>query len=283
MRNLARATAVQVLRLVPGPTALGLKRDLRDAAWLEEVDSVVLSFPKSGRTFVRAMVARLYQRKFGIDDRKLLEFGALKRAPAEVPRLLFTHDGDPMQKPDAIGANPAAYAAKRCVLIARHPGDVAVSLYHHLKHRSRVKARQRLADPPLESFIWSDRGGVRSITAFLNCAAALPGVTILRYEDFLTDPRQSLRKLADSIGLEVTDEDIGDAVEFGSLANLRKLEEEGYFTSSRLRRARKGDAKSGKVRSGKSGGYRAELQPDDAARIDAYVREHLDPRFGYSA
>jgi hypothetical protein len=72
-------------------------------------------------------------------------------------------------------------------------------------------------------------------------------------------------------------------VEFGSLANLKKLESEGYFTSSRLRRARKDDARSGKVRSGKSGGYRAELDADAVTRIDDYLRAHLDPRLGYSA
>jgi hypothetical protein len=274
--------AAQVLRLVPGAAALGLKRDLRDAAWLDEADSVVISFPKSGRTFVRAMVARLYQRRFGIDDRKLLEFAALRHAPAGAPRLLFTHDGNPLRPPDKIRVDPASYAGKRCVLIARHPADVAVSLYHHLKHRSRVKARRRLAEQPLDTFIWSKHGGIPSVVAFLNRAAALPGVTIVRYEDFLAEPTRSLRTLADAIGLETSDEDIADAVEFGSLASLRKREEEGYFTSSRLRRARKGDEKSGKVRSGTSGGYRAQLGAEQAAWIETYLRDHLDPRLGYS-
>ena len=56
---------------MPGSAALRLKRDLRDAAWLSEADAVVVSYPKSGRTFVRAMLARLYQRRFGIDERGL--------------------------------------------------------------------------------------------------------------------------------------------------------------------------------------------------------------------
>jgi hypothetical protein len=75
---------------------------------------------------------------------------------------------------------------------------------------------------------------------------------------------------------------VADAVAFGSLPNLRQLEREGYFTSSRLRRARKGDAQSGKVRSGTSGSYRAQLGGQAAARIDDYVRDKLDPRLGYS-
>jgi hypothetical protein len=88
LTNHARIAAAQLLRLVPGSTALRLRRDLRDAAWLTEADAVVVSFPKSGRTFVRAMVARLYQRRFGIDERALLEFSTLRRGGPEVPRLL---------------------------------------------------------------------------------------------------------------------------------------------------------------------------------------------------
>jgi hypothetical protein len=283
LTNLARKALAQLLRLVPGSTALRLKRDLRDAAWLNEADAVVISFPKSGRTFVRAMLARLYQRRFGIDERSLLEFPTLRRAPKDAPRVLFSHGGDAMRAPDEIHVDPADYAGRRIVLIARHPGDIAVSRFHHLKHRSRDKARRRLAEQPLESFVWAEQGGIPSITAFLNRYASLPGVTIIRYEDFLADPGKSLRKLAKATGLMVNAGDIADAVEFGSLGSLRQREREGYFTSSRLRRARKGDEQSGKVRSGQSGGYREQLGAEAAARIDAYVAEHLDPRLGYSS
>ena len=280
--NLARLAAAQLLRLVPGSTALRIKRDLRDAAWLSKADAVVISFPKSGRTFVRAMVARLYQRRFGIDERGLLEFATLRDAPSDAPRVLFTHAGDAMRAPAEVRVDAADYTGKKLVLLARHPADIAISRYHHLKHRSRDKARRRLADQPLETFIWADEGGIPSIVAFLNQFAALPGVTIIRYEDFLTDPVKSLKALARAIGVRTDSKEIADAVEFASLANLKKLEREGYFTSSRLRPARKGDAKSGKVRSGKSGGYRAELSPDAVARIDGYLRDHLDPKLGYS-
>ena len=278
-----RAATAQLLRLVPGSAALRLKRDLRDAAWLEEAESVVVSFPKSGRTFVRAMVARLYQRRFGVDERQLLEFPMLRRAPAAAPRVLFTHGGDAMRRPDEVCVNPADYVGKRVVLIARHPGDIAVSRYHHLKHRSRDSVRRHLAEQPLETFVWSEHGGIPSIVAFLNRFAALPDVTLVRYEDFLTAPHRSLGTLASAIGLETTEEEIADAVEFGSLASLRQREQQGYFTSARLRRTRDSDNQSGKVRSGTSGRYRTQLPPEEAARIDAYIRDHLDPRFGYSA
>lgn len=281
--NRLGGAAAQVLRLVPGSTALRLRRDLRDAAWLAEADAAVVSFPKSGRTFVRAMLARLYQRRFGIDERKLLEFPLLRNAPANLPRLLFTHAGDAMRSPAQIRIDPAAFAGKQVVLIARHPGDVAVSRYHHLAHRSLDKARRRLADQPLASFVWAEQGGIPSIVAFLNAFAKLPGVTIIGYRDFIDQPEIALRRLATAIGLEVGDSDIADAVEFGRIDNLRQREREGYFTSARLRQARRGDAQSFKVRSGTSGGYRAALGSEEAARVDAYIAARLDPVFGSSA
>jgi hypothetical protein len=282
LTNMARGIAAQLLRLVPGSTALRLKRDLRDTAWLTEADAVVVSFPKSGRTFVRAMLARLYQRRFGIDERDLLEFPTLRRAPPEVPRVLFTHAGDAMRRPHEIHVDASAYAGKKLVLIARQPGDIVVSRYHHLRHRSRDKARRRLADQPLETFLWAEQGGIASIVSFLNQFAALPGVTIVRYEDFLAKPEQALKRLADAIGMETDEADIADAVDFGRLSNLKERERESYFTSSRLRPARKGDARSGKVRKGTSGGFRGELPAAEANKVEAYVREHLDPRLGYS-
>jgi len=287
LKSLAFGAAAQLLRIVPGSTALRWKRDLRDASWLPDADVVLISFPKSGRTFVRAMLARLFQRQFGIDERALLDFPTLRRAAPEVPRLLVTHAGDAMREAEEVLVDPADYRGKKIVLLARHPGDVAVSRYHHLKHRSRDRARQKLAEQPLETFVWSEKGGIEAIVKYLNEWARLRAqdlpVTIVRYEDFLSEPQQTLSTLASALGLNAGAEDIGDAVEFASFGNLKQREQEGYFKSSRLRPAKEGDDRSAKVRSGSSGGYRAALGEVEAERIDAYIREHLDPVFGYSA
>ena len=76
---------------------------------------------------------------------------------------------------------------------------------------------------------------------------------------------------------------VADAAGFGSFENLKQLERDDYFVSSRLKAVRKGDEQSQKVREGGSGGYRARLGEVEAERIDAYISEHLDPVFGYSS
>ena len=276
----AQHVAAQLLRLAPGSAALRWRRDLRDAAWLANADAVIVSYPKSGRTFVRAMLARLYQLKFGIDERTLLDFPSLKRAAPEAPRLLFVHAGDAMREPSEIKVDATDYAHAKVVLLARHPADVAVSRYYHLKHRSRDRARRKLAELPLEEFVWTAKGGLPSIVEFLN-QWAKASATIVRYEDFVTEPERTLAAMTNAVGLEVTSEQIAEAAAFGRFDNLKRLEREGYFRSARLKPAKASDERSGKVRKGGSGGYRAALGEDEATRIEAYIAEHLDPVFRY--
>ena len=287
VRDIMGRAAIQVLRIIPGSWARRARRDIRDAAWLPRANAVIISFPKSGRTFVRAMLSRLFQRRFGIDERNLLEFPRLLAAPPAVPRLLMTHAGDAMRTARQIRLDAAEYRHCRVVLLARHPGDVAISRYHHLKHRSRDWARRRLARQPLEEFLWTEQGGIPAIVEFMNQWAALSrkrqGVGIVRYEDFLADPQEALAELAGQIGLEVDEADIADAAQFGALDNLRQRERDGYFRSSRLRAAKSNDSSSYKVRKGRSGAYRDRLPPEEALLVDAYVAECLDPLFGYSA
>lgn len=271
-------TTYHLLRAVPG--TIPFRRKLRDAAWLRDADAVIVSYPKSGRTFVRAMLARLYQRKFGIDERQLLDFSMLRRASPGIPRLLFTHAPDAMDNPEQFQISGSGYGSRRLILLARHPADTAVSRYYHLKHRSRDRTRLKLGRQPLEEFVCG-KGGFPSIVAYLNRFASIPGVVILRYEDFIANPEGSLGELAAAIGLDVDRGDIEDAVEFGKLSNLKDREREGYFTSVRLRRMRKKDENSGKVRQGRPGGYRTELSFENAAWVDDYIRDNLDPRLGY--
>ena len=280
-----RSVVAQLLRRMPGSKAQRIGNYWRDLEQLAGADVALVSFPKSGRTFVRVMLARLYQRQFGIDERELLTFATLRRSPRSVPRIMFTHNGNAMRPPSQIKINRKAFRGRRVIVLARHPGDIAVSRYHHLKDRSRDPVRQRLATQPLEDFVWSEHGGIPSIVRYLNQWAELvrerSGILILRFEDFLSEPELSLHTLAEFVGLAGDEAGIQDAVNFARFDNLKDREREGYFTSGRLGPGRTGNDSSYKVRAGKSGGYRAQLSDAGRERVETYVRGHLDPVFGY--
>ena len=281
MKRLVRI-AHGIVRRIPLDSLHGLHRDLRDLKHIGIADVAFVSYPKSGRTFVRAMLARLYQERYGIDERELLKFATLREASSEVPRIVFTHDGDAMRSMRQIKVSRRAYQDCKVVLLSRHPGDVAVSRYFHLKHRSADPARRKMAEQPLQDFIWTHRGGIPSIVAFLNAWAevcrAKREVEIVRYEDFLTEPEATLLRLAHFLGLGASEKQVRDAAQFCQFDNLKMLERQGYYTSARLRpRGEKG----AKVRSGSSGGFRSQLSEAECSKVEAYIAANLDPIFDY--
>lgn len=264
---------------------LALKRDVRDRLRLARADAAFVSFPKSGRTYVRVMLSHLYQRRFGIDPRSLLEFDNYHRIEPSIPRILFTHDGDSLRRTDEFSADKSAYARAKVVLLARHPLDLIVSRYFHLKHRSRDATRRSLAELPIERFAWTELGGVPSIVAFLNAWAkggrSLKDYLVLSYEGFRTEPGVSLAQLASFFGVPAEPEDIDEAVKFASFDNLKAKERDGYFASDRIGARQGGEAQSFKVREGAVSGYRRHFDPEERRRLERYVDDNLDPVFRY--
>jgi len=261
------------------------KRHRRDRRMLAAADAVIVSFPKSGRTWVRAMLSRLCQIEWDLPETALLEFDNLHARDPRIPRVLFTHDVDAMVPASRLPADKSHYAGKPVTLLARHPADIAVSRHFHLKHRSRDQARRRLAEAPLAEFVWSEYGGLPAIVKFLNqwaeAARGHPEFSLQRYEDFIADPKAALAALAQNLKIPADAAAVEDAVAFASFQNLKKKEAEGFFDNDRLRPRKTGEAGSFKVRSGKAGGWSAQFEPDEAARIADYIARNLDPVFGY--
>jgi hypothetical protein len=74
---------------------------------------------------------------------------------------------------------------------------------------------------------------------------------------------------------------ISSAVGFASFENLSRKESEGFFDSGKLGASDAGDSNTAKVRRGKVGGYRDYFTTAQISAMDALVRDHLDPFYGY--
>ncbi|MDX5336330.1 MAG: hypothetical protein LPK13_09605, partial [Marinobacter sp.] len=59
---------------------------------LGRADIAVVSFGKSGRTWVRVMISRLYQQIHGLPENALLGFDNFHNMDKSIPRVFFTHD-----------------------------------------------------------------------------------------------------------------------------------------------------------------------------------------------
>ncbi len=255
-----------------------LGRDLRKA------DVVVVSIKKSGRTWLRAMLTRLFHDAFGTPTNLLLDADNHKAIDPRAPSVLFAHDSDPVSAASEVKTDLSIYDGHKVVLLVRNPADIVVSLYHHYGNR-KTGRRQRLAQEST-IFAFSTRAGhgIHTVIAFLNWAAYAkrhPNVTLVRYEDLHADTAGQLAALSRLIGIPATASDIEDAISFASIDNLRKLETEGFFDHVSLRKTDAGNPEGLKVRRGRVKGYVDYFTPEECATIERIIDADLDPWFGY--
>ena len=280
--------------ILPADRRYGAERRVRgwfDLRRLHRADDVVVSFGKSGRTWLRVMLSRLYQLQFGLPEGALMEFENYHRRDARVPRILFTHDNY-LRDCTGDGASKRAYGDKPVVLLVRHPADVTVSQYFQWLHRMRPHKVALNDYPPRDEALspyqfTMGESGLPKVVRFMNeWAEALDGIPqhmLLRYEDMRADTVSELSRLASFLGLEPGSDVLEQTVEYASVENMKRREAESQSESDRLRAADPANPDSFKTRRAKVGGYHDYFDPEQTARVDDYVQRHLHPRFGYAS
>ncbi|MEQ8860258.1 MAG: sulfotransferase domain-containing protein [Pseudomonadales bacterium] len=256
---------------------------------LKRADCVIVSFGKSGRTWVRVMLSRLYQLEYGLPSDTLLEFDNYHRADARAPRVLFTHDNY-LRDYTGDAHSKRVYRNEHVVLLVRHPADVTMSQYFQWKHRMRPHKIALNDYPAVDSALtpyafMMGPSGLAKVIAFLNeWADGLEEITdgiVIRYEDLRADTARELARLAGFLGLEPAAARIDEVVEYASVANMKQREAQAQSGSDRLRAADPGNPDSYKTRRAKVGGYRDYFDDEQIAAIDRTVAAELNPRFGY--
>jgi len=260
---------------------------------LERADIVVVSFGKSGRTWLRVMISHLFRVMYDLPEHAILGFDNFHNINSAVPRIFFTHDN---YIKDITGdfTSKRPFYNKRVILLARDPRDVAVSQFFQWKFRikpSKVAINNyppQGSDISLFDFITgTNGGGMQAVFDYLNLwdreADKLENFHLLRYEDLRAQPHENLRKLLDFMQVNATEEQLNAAVEYSSYENMKSMEGKKTFWRSGGRMM-PGDANnpdSYKVRRAKVGGYRDYFDDQQVAEIDRLVAEDLDSLYQY--
>ena len=95
IKKLTRFLVLGLLFFLPKEKKIRIDRWLRgkeEFRKLRLADCVIVSFGKSGRTWMRVMLSRFYQVKHDLPRRHLLEFDNLNRKNPAIPRVLFSHN-----------------------------------------------------------------------------------------------------------------------------------------------------------------------------------------------
>ena len=124
---------------LPQPRRKALDRWLRgreEHRKLQLADYVLMSWGKSGRTWLRVMLSRFYQIAYGVPEGRMLEFDNLKRPDPAIPSVFFTH-GNYLRNYTGNWTDKREFYGKKIVMLVRDPRDIAVSQYFQWKYRMR--------------------------------------------------------------------------------------------------------------------------------------------------
>ena len=252
-------------------------------------DVIILSIPKSGRTWLRAFLCAYFCRRFG------LEF-TLRPGRYDLPgfpRVVFSHDlFEHRTKGDRWDRVRGKYLVPRrelkrakIIVLARDPRDCFVSLYLQLTRRdpnAPAKLRQKSVSEMLRDEKFGMRAIISTMNHWLNEFSRGDNFTLVRYEALRAAPAEHFRDLLAVLGEPTPDANtFQEALEFSRFENMQKLEAAGAFDSNILHPGDVRDPESFKVRRGKVGGYREYLPATDQ-RFAAQAMAELDRRFGYT-
>lgn len=290
-----RILIMNLLFFLPKDQQIRIERWLRgreDARKLSMAPYVVVSFGKSGRTWLRVMVSRFYQIRHKLAERHLIAFDNLHNKVPEIPLIFFTHDNYLKDYVD-VAQTKQKYYDKKVVLMVRNPADTAVSQYYQWKFRM-TERKKRINNYPLDpnvsliDFVMSPESGLPKIIDFMNGWARelchIRNLMIIRYEDMRAQPDESLRKVLEFFGTPGTPDEVRDAVRFASVENMRALEQKRVFwlAGRRMLATDRKNPNTYKVRRAKVGGYRDDFTAEELAQIDRIVESTLAPVFGYT-
>ncbi|MDH3992915.1 MAG: sulfotransferase domain-containing protein [Gammaproteobacteria bacterium] len=261
---------------------------------LQRADIVVVSFGKSGRTWLRVMISHLFRVMYQLPENAILGFDNFNNLNKAVPKIFFTHDNYIKDFTGDFESKEPFYG-KRVVLLARDPRDVAVSQFFQWKFRikpSKVTINNyppRGSDISLFDFVMGDNGGsMQAVDDYLNLwareADKVTAFHLLRYEDLRARPNEELRRLLDFMQIDASDAHVDAAVEYSSYENMKKMESKQQFrlAGGRMMPRDKDNPNSYKVRRAKVGGYRDYFTDEEVAAIDGKLAADLDPLFDYS-
>lgn len=250
-----------------------------------------VSFPKSGRTWIELMVAKIYEELTGYNIEDILNNRNTnyidKRTGKRLPHVFFSHG---YQNIDICRGNyfpKEFYKNKKVFLLARDPRDVVVSHYYYMRWNKKVIncslsdfVRFNFEDENIKKDYFF-RFGIKHIMNYMNAwiseASIFKDFYVAYYEDFKENVYDQMKKLLSFIEINVPEEVLAEAIEFGSFDSMRALEQERKINWHGIKGS--DDPRGAKVRKGRVGGYREELSKEDIDYMDEELQKDLHPYF----
>ena len=252
-------------------------------------DTFLVSYPRSGNTWLRFLVANLAMPKDGGDGE--VSFENIGRRVPDIYRT--THaELQKMPGPRYLKSHESfAPLYPKVIYVVRDPRDVAVAAYHYC-----IKTERIPEGAPLGAFVDGFVGGnffrafgtwAQNVGSWHGAMVDSDRFSLLRYEDLLAEPASNVAKLCRSLGIERSEEQIAWAIDASSSDRMRKMEKESAWSPEGRQRPGCGGDHAGAggrpipfVRAAGAGAGKKEL-PDEARGLieSAWARQMRE--FGY--
>ena len=240
-------------------------------------DGVIASYPKSGRTWLRFILANYFDLLFDLglaidlhsmfqvipndqlDDLRGRRAFRFERRP-ELPFLFASHA--PYRR--------SLFAGKKILFMLREPKDLMVSAYFH-------KARHGGCAGGIKSFLRDPADGLADYLRHSNRWAERLGAhrhLTISYERLAGDTEGIVLAVLALFEVSVDRAALGEAIERSRFERMRAIEIAKGLPGHQHDR---GQAEGRRVRKGKIGGFRDYLDEDDVAFVDQGCRAGLSP------
>ncbi len=253
-----------------------VRRFLRKPHKHLRTDAYIVSYPKSGRTWLRVLIGKALCEKYNLPEAIMLY---TKKVTSEAGILCtkFAHDssGDRYEY-YRLPTDKSKYAENKVIFLARDIKDILVSYYFHTTRGT--KRKEKLYSGALSDLIRSDIRGARKVISFYNIWHGQREVPkeflLIRYEDMHEKTDEVLAQVLHFLGAKNIERHIIEtAVQFASFNSMKKKERAGFFKHQSMKPRNINEPESYKVRKGVVGGYKSYLSQEDIKYIDELRRE----------
>ncbi len=260
----------------------------RISSYFDDSELYLVSYPCSGRTWLRVMIGKLLCEHFSLDEKIMMDTPEITKKVGLL-KTMYTHDCSLVEDhyyymADEIFFDKARFSGKKVILVIRDPRDVMVSYYSHL-----VK-RDNKFEGSISEFIRDEKVGIKKLLKFNNLwldnQGLLKELLIIKYEEVRKDPSQNLSKIISFMGVKDFSQNLVDnAVEFAGFENMKKLEQMNYWKDhayANILRPRNSNPDASKVRKAKVGGFAESLSNEDVEFIDHSIAEFNGSLYQYT-
>ena len=251
-------------------------KDARLQRWLPDIDAFLVSYPKSGRTWLRYLLsvylARLAKLEFEPDLRST--FQLLPNFDLDKQRGLPAYkeakiSGLPLIAVSHRDYDPKLFGSLPVVMLLRDPRDVLVSSYfHQTRHKHRFEGT-------IGEFIEDEQFGAQSIAEYHSLwASGLEGrqSLVLSYENMSDDTEGVVEDLLQFLSIPINQPVLREAVEKARFDRMQKKEQKTGIPGHDYDRS---DADASRVRRGKVAGYLDYLSHAEDERIQQIFSDSL--------